>query len=39
MPGPFRYERIAGDIGHRLHLRKPARVNWLLIDFGGRPAG
>ena len=39
MSGPFRYEKIAGDIGHWLQLREPARVNRLLIDFAGGSPG
>lgn len=39
MSGPFRYEKIAGDIGHWLQLREPTRVNRLLIDFGAWAAG
>lgn len=38
--GPFRYELVAGNVGHWLQLREPERVNKLLIGFGGeRGAG
>ena len=32
--GSFRYERIAGLIGHWLQLKQPEQVNALLIGFG-----
>lgn len=31
--GPFRYERLTGDVGHWMQLSDPQRVNQLLIDF------
>ncbi|MES2900651.1 MAG: alpha/beta fold hydrolase [Pseudomonadota bacterium] len=32
--GPFRYEKIEGEVGHWLQLRESARLNRLLIEFG-----
>lgn len=30
----FRYERIAGDVGHWMQLKEARKVNKLLVDFG-----
>lgn len=32
--GPFRYERLSGNVGHWMQLSESARVNQLLLDFG-----
>ena len=37
--GPFRYERLSGDVGHWMQLSESARVNRLLLDFGATNFG
>ena len=35
--GPFRYERIEGNVGHWMQLSEAERVNRLLLQFGAMP--
>ena len=36
--GVFRYERLSGEIGHRLQLKDDCHVNRLVIGSGAKPA-
>lgn len=35
--GPFRYERIEGNVGHWMQLSEAEKVNRLLLQFGAMP--
>jgi len=37
--GPFRYERLSGEVGHWMQLSEAAQVNQRLLEFGATRFG